>query len=256
MLIDLYKSSPYKDIVHEIDEVIIPFDLNWKKVCIAVSGGADSALLSYLICSIITDQDIKVDVHVISNIRGWKTKPWQRYDAVAVLSYLTEKFPNINFTRHENFVPPELEWGNIGPTITDEYGKVVSGDNIELRAFAEYTCFHNNIDAYFNAVTKNPITVSGGMTTRDIDPSIENFHLTIMTHLGIVACHPFRFVTKDWVVKQYKRLGIENLFGVTRSCEGIVNGLDYRNYIPEQSVPECGECFWCKEREWAIEQSK
>jgi hypothetical protein len=75
-----------------------------------------------------------------------------------------------------------------------------------------------------------------------------------MIHMGRYAVHPFRFVEKDWIIKQYYRLGIESLLNTTRSCEGEFKGIDYKTYILGQHVPTCGECFWCKEREWAIEQ--
>lgn len=85
----------------------IPFDNNWKRISISLSGGADSALLAYLLCQKITSQE----VHIISHIRCWKTKPWQEYNALSVYQYLIDKFPQIKFFRHVNFVPPELEWG-------------------------------------------------------------------------------------------------------------------------------------------------
>ena len=37
---------------HNIDGVKIPFDQEWSNVAISVSGGADSALLSHLVCSL------------------------------------------------------------------------------------------------------------------------------------------------------------------------------------------------------------
>jgi len=71
-----------------------------------------------------------------------------------------------------------------------------------------------------------------------------------------VVSHPFRFVDKAWVVNKYKELGIMDLFNITRSCEGEFENINYKTYTPGQDVPICGHCFWCKEREWAIEQSK
>jgi 7-cyano-7-deazaguanine synthase in queuosine biosynthesis len=71
-----------------------------------------------------------------------------------------------------------------------------------------------------------------------------------------VVSHPFRFVTKSWVVKQYQSFRITELFDLTRSCEGEFDHINYKNYLPYQFVPVCGECFWCKEREWGIEQNK
>jgi hypothetical protein len=230
----------------------IPFNKDWKKIAISLSGGADSALLAFLICKKITDQEL----HFISHIRCWKTKPWQKYDAINVYLWLSKKFPNIKMHRHVNFIPPEMEWGDVGPVWTDEYGKKVSGDNIELRAFAEYICHSNDIDIYFNAVTRNPKNVSfSGLPSRDIEPSDKNKHLEFMEHMGKFAAHPFRFLEKNKIIEKYKEEKIWDLFELTRSCEGIFKDIDYKNYIPNQYVPICGECFWCKEREWAVEQN-
>ena len=240
--------------LHNIDSVDIPFNKKWESIAIGLSGGADSALLAYLLCSMDTEPFI---VHCISHTRMWKTRPWQGHDSLKVFNWLRSKFPHIKFIRHTNFISPELEYGNIGPNLTDEYGKKVSGDNIEQRAFAEYICYTHDIDAYYNAVTRNPrLAAFNGMRERDIEPTESNQHLAIMKHMNRWAFHPFRFVEKSWVVKQYKRLGIEELFELTRSCEGEFKDVNYTNYTPGQQVPICGECFWCKEREWAIEQNK
>ena len=241
----------------DVDGINIPFDSEWKKLSIALSGGADSAMLAYLLCEIITEKDLDCEIHVISHTRCWKAKPWQRINAIDVLNNLLKTFPNVTFQRHLNFIPPEFEYANIGPNLTDEYGKQVSGDNIELRSYAEYVCHTYSIPVYFNAVTRNPrLENFNGMAERDIEPTEDNKHLTIMEHMGGLACHPFRFVEKNWVMKQYKDRGLDEFLNLTRSCEGTFADLDYTNYKPGQEVPVCGECFWCKEREWAIEQNK
>jgi hypothetical protein len=64
------------------------------------------------------------------------------------------------------------------------------------------------------------------------------------------------YTSKDWIIKQYYEHNIEDLLKLTRSCEGEFDGIDYLTYTPGQSVPVCNECFWCKEREWAIGQVK
>ena len=233
-----------------IDEVEIPLDLEWNSISISLSGGADSALLAYLICSLPTK--VKT-IHCISHIRMWKTRPWQSYDNLRVFSWLEKRFPDIKFERHTNFISPELEYGNIGPTLIDEYGKNVSGDNIEIRSYAEYICHWNKVSAYYNAVTRNPRNIDiGGMKERDIEPNNLNQHLRFTKHMNGYAIHPFRFVEKDWIIKQYLRLDILDLLEITRSCEGEFKELNYQNYVPYQYVPVCNECFWCKERSWAL----
>jgi hypothetical protein len=235
-----------------VDQVEIPFDKNWKKVAISISGGADSALLTFLLCDKIINN---TEIHFITHVRMWKTRPWQSWYSDRVIEWFKDRFPSIKFEKHVNFISPELEYGSVGPTIIDEYGKLVSGDNIEKRAFAEYICFINNIDSHYNAVTRNPRGINlGGMNERDIEQSSDNRHLTITKHMNRWACHPFRFVDKSWILKQYKNLNILDLFELTRSCEGEFKDIDYKSYIPGQHVPICNNCFWCRERSWAIDQ--
>ena len=239
-----------------IDGVEIPFDNSWDSIAIALSGGADSALLAYLLCKIITERNLDIHVNCISHIRMWKSRPWQQNDSLRVYQYLLEKF-DIRITRHTNFIAPDIEYGNIGPTIKDEYGKSVSGDNIQQRSFSEYICYHNNVKCFYNAVTRNPpVYLEGAMHERDIVKNDNNKHMELMTHMGVIASHPLRFTDKSWVLKQYRKNNIMDLFEKTRSCEGEFEGLDYRTYKPDQYVPTCGKCFWCLEREWSIEQSK
>jgi hypothetical protein len=236
-------------------KINIPFDKEWKNVAISVSGGADSALLAHMVCELAKEHDITV--HVINHVRMWKTRPWQQYDGERVYNWLFQRFYHTTFKRHVNFIAPEIEYGNIGPNLTDEYGKKVSGDNIQQRAYGEFICNKYNIDAYYNAVTRNPrLAAFNGMRERDIEPSEDNKHLERMTHMGVEVLHPFRFIDKSEIVKKYKELDLIELFEITRSCEGEFEGIDYTTYTPGQYVPTCGNCFWCKEREWAIEQSK
>lgn len=248
-------TNPMKE--YTIDQVNIPFDKNWSRIAVSVSGGADSALLLYLLCQLAKEHNPKLSIHVISHIRCWKTKPWQEYDSYRIYEFISKKFNFLNWDRHVNFIAPDLEYGTTGPSLTDEYGKKVSGDNIQIRSYSEYICHKFKVQAYYNAVTRNPKNVEfEGMIERDIEETDTNKHLRIMIHMDKFAIHPFRFIEKKWIVKQYQRLNLLNLFDLTRSCEGEFENINYLNYKLGMNVPTCGNCFWCKEREWAIEQSK
>jgi hypothetical protein len=256
---NLYDATPYSNILHDINGVAIPLAPEWRNIGISVSGGADSALLAYLVCKILSEQHYRSKVHIISNVRMWKLRPWQKYNSLDVYRWLRYRFPNIEFSRHENFIPPDFEWGTRGPTITDEYGELKSGDTIEIRSHAEYVVHNEKLDIYFNAVSRNPdVELKGEMPHRNIEPTLDNLSKMITVHMGCVSCHPFRFVRKDWIYQQYLTFDILDLYNITRSCEGdteqyptIFNGLNYETYTPGQFVPKCGQCFWCLERAWA-----
>ncbi len=251
MIRELYENSEFKNIIHDVDNVYIPLDFNWKNIAVSLSGGADSAMLAYILCDLVKDKNIMI--HCISHIRCWKEKPWQEYDSLNVYNWLVDRFPSIKFKRHTNFIPPDIEWGSKGPNIIDEYGQLNSGDIIEIRAFAEYIGIKENLDAYYNAVTRNPpIELNNKMSRRDVEPSEENFKMAITKHMGGLSCHPFRFIDKSWIYKQYKNKNLSELFNLTRSCEGTFENITYKNYKKGQYVPLCNQCFWCLEREWAI----
>ena len=217
----------------------------WQKIGISLSGGADSALLAYLLCS-----NTNADIHFTTQIRMWRTRPWAEYVAENVVSWFKNNFDN-NFTHHTNLVPPEMEEPSTD-LITDEYGKKKPGNRIILRSFNEYIAHKHKLNALYAAVNKNPdIEFNGRVKERDEGHLEPHF-----IHDGIDICHPFVYTKKDWIIEQYYKNNITDLLDITRSCEGEFKGLDYETYTAGDTVPECGECFWCKEREWAIEKIK
>jgi hypothetical protein len=225
------------------DHVSIPLDNDWKNIGISLSGGADSAMLAYLICS-----NTSATIHISTQIRCWKTRPWQSHISEQVYKWFVNRFQNLTFVRHTNFIPPDLEWGKVGPNIIDEYGKLKAGNQIILRSFNEYLIHKESLDAWFAGVNMNPdVQIEGALEDRDkghIDPVIE--------HMGVLIGHPFIHTRKNWIIKQYTTNNILDLLDITRSCEGDFEGLDYKTYKPGQPVPICGKCFWCQEKDWAL----
>ena len=223
---------------------MIRIDKKWERIGISLSGGADSALLAYLIL-----KDTNADIYFTTQVRMWKTRPWQRYIAKDVVEWFRNRFDN-RIEHIEGFIPPELE-EPVSPLIIDEYGSKKPGNRIILRAHNEYLIHTYKLDAWFAAVNKNPnINIPGSLPERN--NGVLPLH---MKHMEVDICHPFVYTTKDWIIKQYYDNDIENLLHLTRSCEGEFRDLDYTTYTPGQTVPICGECFWCKERKWAIEEA-
>lgn len=218
---------------------------NWKRIGISLSGGADSALLAYLIL-----KETDADIYFTTQIRMWKTRPWQRYVATGVVDWFRNRFPNC-IEHIEGFIPPEMEEPNT-TFITDEYGAIKPGNRIILRAHNEWVAHTYNLDAWYAAVNKNPdIEIPGALPERN--EGVLPLH---MKHMGVDIYHPFVYTTKDWIIKQYYDNNIEDLLNLTRSCEGEFENITYKTYTLGQEVPICGKCFWCKEREWALAKVK
>jgi len=219
---------------------------DWKRIGISLSGGADSALLTYLICKTVSPT---TEIHINTQIRLWKTRPWAEHVADNVVAWFKDNFDH-KFYVHKNLVPPELE----EPTeylIKDEYGKMKSGNRIILRSHNEYIAHKHNLDALYAGVNMNPdVDFPGKVAERDHGHIAPHF-----VHNGVDICHPFVYTKKNWIIRQYYNNNIESLLNVTRSCEGEFEGLDYTTYKPGMVVPLCGDCFWCKERQWGIDNA-
>lgn len=250
----IIKTSKFKDHLYEYQGVYFHINPEWNSILITLSGGTDSAIMTYIICNFITNNNLKIKVHIASGIRFWKTKPWAAFHSLAVFNHLKDSFPSIDFIRHEFFVPPDIEYGYIGPTIKDLNGAMKSGDQITNRTFCEYLCFKYKINAVFSGVTMNiPNTEISGMASRDAEFSNkeEDLYMLIFEYNGIVVSNPLRTIDKNWVMRAYKDFNQLNLLEKTRSCEGIFDGLDYTTYVEGQYVPECNICYWCNERQIA-----
>lgn len=227
-----------------LDGIEIPLQKSWRKIGVSLSGGADSALLAYILM-----KNTNAEFYLTTQIRMWKTRPWQRYVAKEVVSWFREKFPN-RIAHLENFVPPEMEEPNT-TYITDEYGKSKPGNRIILRAYNEYVAHTHKLDAWYAGVNLNP--------SEKFDGALADRNIAVipvqLEHMGIPVIHPFVNVRKDWIIRQYVNYEIGELLEITRSCEGEFDNLNYLTYQPYQPVPRCGECFWCKEREWGIQNA-
>ena len=246
-----------------INGLDIPFSSTWKKVGINLSGGADSACLTYLLCKIIKENNFNTKIDVITHVRCWTTRPWQQPIGLRVYEKLKAMFPNIISHRYENFIAPELEHGVTGYIYEDPvYKRWHSGDQLSVYNFNKYVSYRYNFNAIFNATSKNPpIDIPKKMDNREKDAKDGETRDLIISTEGQFLCHPFRFVDKSWIIAQFHYFGIQDLLNLTRSCEGDVTHKkispeipDYLSYRPEMEVPECGSCFWCLERNWAKEQ--
>lgn len=247
--------------LHRINGLDIPFLSSWKRVALNLSGGADSACLTFLICKIIQDNNFDCKVDVITHIRCWDTRPWQEPISEQVFNKLKSMFPNIIENRLTNFISPGIEDGAMGKTIMSK-GVLRSGDQLQVDDFNTFCIFKYKFDAVFNATTHNPheLIIDGEPPLRRIDKE-NNPPLLILQRNGSLIMLPFLLVDKSWILSQYYLFKIQDLYESTRSCEGDINDATLNkviptleDYTPGKYVPICGKCFWCIERTWAETQ--
>ena len=95
---EIYERFDPKQPVEAVFDFPIVFNPQWKSLAISLSGGADSALLCYILADLVTKHKLKnFTIHVISHIRCWKTRPWQENDSLKVYAWLVGKFKDIKF---------------------------------------------------------------------------------------------------------------------------------------------------------------
>ena len=190
--------------------VAVPFSKEWTSISIMLSGGADSALVTYLLCNHIEKNNINCTIEIISAIRCWKTRPWQRYKSIEVYEYFRKRFHNIDIIRNKTYIAPALEHGSEGKLFQDEWDNLASGDSVQLTSYAEYICNEKNVQAVYNAVTKNPPqdVVPGGLIKR-YNPA-ENIKTQ---REEITVLQPFKHIDKKQVLDIYKKNKIIDLIG-------------------------------------------
>lgn len=263
--LDLHPNLGNDLILHDLDGLIIPIGKHWKNIAVSLSGGADSALLMYVLCKMVSDYGLPIKLHAITEIRNWDIRPWQQHISLDVFNRIKSLFPNLIDQRYTCYVPPELEHSVSGDIINGN-----SGDQIINGSFDRYATFEYGLDATYSGVTMNPSVTDLGedletrVRKRDSDASEGLIEQVIRFRDDTHSYHlrPFRYVKKDFVLAEYKILGMWDLFEHTRSCEGDRN-MDrpmYRQFdlsngwrwSKDEHIPECGRCFWCKERNWAL----
>jgi hypothetical protein len=250
-----------------VDGLPFPFGRDWRKVYVNLSGGADSACLTFTICELIKKNDLPCRVEIVSFDRCWFNRPWQPFISKKIYELLKSMYPDTIVGRNVGFVAPEMEHAAIGNIIGD-----LSASQIVTTSFNNYLSFYDGeVDAVFLGRTKNPDDLKDHPFRMEIrDHSAETGdEKNLIYREELTGCYfikPFVFTEKDWIVKQYAEAGLWRLFEETRSCEGdLVKSpekyaeVDFKRewkYDPSQKIAECGTCYWCAERKWAIDKYK
>jgi 7-cyano-7-deazaguanine synthase in queuosine biosynthesis len=202
------------------------FDIHEGRNAISLSGGADSAILLYIL---MKNYDGPIDVIVCTEPR-LPNRLAPRY-ATEVVHKCIELTGNSNVTIHTFFVKEKTfdSWFN---------GLVVMFEKIgSSTLYTGVTAFPDEQSlATFNSYDDDKHKLKEVLSKRD--PTIER---PVYYREGKIYTPMFN-IDKRKVAELYKELNVlESLYPHTRSCES-----------PTLTEGHCGECWWCEERHWAF----
>ena len=259
------------DVLHQVDEALYPYDPNWKRVGVNVSGGADSAVGTAILAELIEKHGNNTEIVFLTNVRVWNNRPWAGPISIEVYEKIRSMFPNVKMQRVQNFIPPELEEGSIG--MIEQIN--TSGDRMFTQSLNRYATYTYKLEAIYNFITNNPPVDSVKHTKAPFDRIWDEEKLSntdvCPQYIGgsdgdPSLIHPWKLITKDFIMGQYYRRGWEDLLDTTRSCEGdklLFPDGPFSTFVSYEHgvspLPLCHEvtddinlgCYWCAEREWA-----
>lgn len=215
-----------------------------ENVIIRLSGGADSAILLWMICNEWKKENKPLTVWPITIIHG--VRNWQSYHAQQVYDYIQEN-------SYGNFMPqrawlcenPKEDYVDYQESLIDEVVSEI-GETSQV----------------FNGVTANPPEEIGqkywGSSPvfgekvwecrekhRDWEGRWNKQLVDDDERRKLIHCCPFIHSHKGAIAELYEKYDLMDLLKITRSCEGW-------DHMTHGFTETCGECWWCMERDWAF----
>ena len=204
----------------------------FKKIGINLSGGCDSALITFMTCRELTYRKLEATIVPITGVD--KKRPTNIWNAKEIIALFKEMFPNINFSKHQ----------------INHYQKLHEKDKENHhRAHENRLRKDGIIDVLFHGRSANPpedIAKEHNLyykrqKRRDRDSHNRNPYY----NKEPFYC-PLEYLDKRFVAEMYRQYNLmDNLFPITSSCIEYEKKTDY-------FTKPCKECWWCKEKYWAF----
>lgn len=220
----------------------IDFDIpsQFKNIMINCSGGADSAILLYMVCKFLKDNerlDTKVQVLTCNNDKKWR---WNGRKAADIINYIIYKLNWNQFDMHYVFyrdVQDDKYWQEIQPDFFKQKrcDLIVSG----ITANPKIPAFIERSDGNIRDLAE------GALPERYTDNKPNWYFGNNETYY-----EPFCNIDKRFIAAMYKQYEVEDLINYTRSCEAIPD--PKLTFYADFERKPCGKCWWCCERKWAF----
>jgi len=214
-------------------------DLDVDVIALSLSGGADSALLAFLIAKDIVESNSKTKILPFTRYRPWPEEAPRNWNVTRAKDVI-QKIVEILETNV--FLDLHVEYPQIQRMMTvAEEREHVKDLHKKLVDFTKNQGYKSC--KFYYGVTSNPskeVMIENDFLYdyRIKDRDVKNRQKR--------DTRPFDLVDKKFIAEIYKLENLlDTLFPITYSCEGDHNST--KNY----SV-HCETCWWCKERLWAF----
>lgn len=231
-------------------EQVVDIDIpdNIERILVSCSGGADSAILFYILCDYLQKEnrtDVTVDMVSFSNDFKWR---WNGRKAADILNYTIDKlsFDQIgSHTIHYIPVQDSKYWHPVQHKYFLDYDNalVMSGETCNPKSDAENK--HLNGWQYYSLAKR-------ALPERNFEnefkkPLYQEYEVDdyIQRYMS-----PFTRVDKRFVASMYKKYDVMDMFYLTRSCEEVPP--ENTPYYKDFEDNPCHICWWCLERKWAF----
>lgn len=191
---------------------------------ISVSGGADSAVLLYILMSSL-DENQKLSLYTY----GQKSTHYFNLTYSRIVAKRCEELTG--FSNYNHIV----DYTTTKQTVDKLFQHPQNDLKDEIIGFF-YTGFTSN----------PPEDIANSFLGKDRNTlqSIRDPNITRKIMVNDNICMPFANINKKGIADLYKQLGlIETLLPYTRSCEST---------DPIHLGTHCNNCWWCKERQWSF----
>lgn len=248
-----YHGKKYPDF-HNVNGLPIHFDTSFTEIGISLSGGADSSLLFYILCDLAEKTGSKVKIHATTMVRFYDTKPWLEKPAKDVFDWMKTRFPDIVGDHNWGFIPPDLEVVKMKKLglrhLNNNYpADLMFCDVLCTVTYHDYLIKQKNWSFIYSGTTMNPPENYANAPEFRTVEVLETHGIDTVVNATVI--NPFALVQKDWIMAQYKNFELQDLLPLTRSCEADAKVLgEMWLDIKDQQPPACGQCFFCKERQW------
>lgn len=214
---------------------------NETRLGLHLSGGADSALLLYMLC--VYKINVRPEIELLPLVFQVEEKNYQVKSTLQIIELITR------------LTGVKLQPIIFDPTPQQDLEVVKKIETRHLFVKEIIDCNFNGVTASnFNVVTDNPLS----FVCDDYNKKINNtdikllrskqkmdtfFHRFKVNNKICFTYRPFVNIDKKEIYELYKTYDLlDNLFPLTRSC----------NELGRHTISHCGKCFWCFERFWGF----